>query len=695
LFLVENTVTNKENTVKKGLTLCLIVALTAPLLWAQQVLPITRVLLYKNGMAYIVRGGQITTPLSLTFHPEDMNDILKSFTAWNPDTGALYSVGYTTGIPSSHMLGRFPFDISGSDIGLGGFLTQVKGAEIRLDVSGKNLEGKLAAVQKADHVISQQTLASDYRLTVLLKDGSLQTVWMSDVKSVEFVDAQLRDQLRSYLAVLSEGRQDVTREVSIYPVPASGPIRVGYLQQFPLWKTSYRVDLGEKDSKVQGWAQIDNPTGESWNNVEVSLLSGAPVSFVMNLYAPLYTNRSTVAVPGGQVAAPRQYESATSVFDNVAGLAVPQAAAAAPAGGARGGGGGRGGPAAPQLAQQAANRSAQEQLSSALTFQQATGTEVGDMFEYKFPFPVQLASRQSALLPFLQKSMNIERLSIFNARSDRSNPRLGARFENNTEIPIEPGPVTFFEDGRYAGEAVLEYLARSEKRLVSYGIDNDIQIAGKQQSKPETTVRMTVAKGVAVLFMESLLTTNYEIRNKGTLKKNLIVEHPRIGDRKLKDAQPIEATDSFYRFRVALTAGQATELPVQEIVGRQTTVALQSLSRNQLVLFSGKETPAAVREKLGQIVDTQEQIASLRDDLRTTQQTIDTTVRDQDRLRENMKALRDTREEQELRTRYLNQLKMQEDLIDSSRSHIESVNRSIAAAEARLADMISNLTYGN
>src|SRR5262245_62927798 len=101
-------------------------------------------------MAYIVRSGQIASPVSLTFHPEDMNDVLKSFTAWNPDSGALYSVGYTTGIPSSHMLGRFPFDITGADVGLGGFLTQVKGAEVKLDLDGKSLDGRLVAIQRTD-----------------------------------------------------------------------------------------------------------------------------------------------------------------------------------------------------------------------------------------------------------------------------------------------------------------------------------------------------------------------------------------------------------------------------------------------------------------------------------------------------------------------------------------------------------------
>jgi len=238
--------------VRKALGILLTSLLVTQTLMAQQPLGITRVLLYKNGMAYIVRSGQITAPVSLTFHPEDMNDILKSFTAWNPDTGSLYSVGYTAGIPSSHMLSRFPFDLSGADTGLGGFLIQVKGAEVKLDHSGKDLQGKLVAVQQTDHATAPQTVSSDYRLTVLLRDGSLQSVWLSDVRSVEFVDPQLRDQLRSYLEVLAAGRQDVTREVSVYPVPGPGPIQVAYLQQFPLWKTSYRVDLGAKDSKIQG-----------------------------------------------------------------------------------------------------------------------------------------------------------------------------------------------------------------------------------------------------------------------------------------------------------------------------------------------------------------------------------------------------------------------------------------------------------
>jgi len=415
----------------------------------------------------------------------------------------------------------------------------------------------------------------------------------------------------------------------------------------------------------------------------------------MNLYDPLYTDRSTVAVPGGQVAAPRQYESAVRESAAKSAMAPPppgsprsQSQAAARDGGGFGGGGVVGGVAS------------EEQLrdlplvgNNVLGFQQAHRTQIEDFFEYKFPFPVRLASRQSALLPFLQKTLNIERLSIYNPRTDRGNPQLGARLEDNTDTPFETGPVTFFEDGRYTGEAVLDYMARGEKRLVSYGVDHDIQISNRQQSQPETTTRLTIDRGIAVLYMERVQTAIYEIRNKGTAAKTLIVEHPRQTGGKLKGDEPWETTDSFYRFRVSLTTGKMTELPVSEVLNRQTNVTLSNLTRAQLVMFRGNETPDAVRQKLGQIVDTQERIAAQQADVSTTQSQIDVVFRDQDRLRQNIMALRDTREEQDLRSRYLNQLTSQEDQVAASRAHIDAVNKDLIAAKSRLSDLISNLSW--
>src|SRR5262249_23498424 len=120
--------------------------LTQPIL-AQQPLPIRRILLYKNGMAYVVRSGEIRTPLSLKFLTDEMNDVLKTLTAWNPDNSNLYPIGYTTGIAADHMLRRFPFDLRSPASGLAAFLLQVKGASLKMDLgNGRTLSGQLIAL---------------------------------------------------------------------------------------------------------------------------------------------------------------------------------------------------------------------------------------------------------------------------------------------------------------------------------------------------------------------------------------------------------------------------------------------------------------------------------------------------------------------------------------------------------------------
>jgi hypothetical protein len=328
------------------------------------------------------------------------------------------------------------------------------------------------------------------------------------------------------------------------------------------------------------------------------------------------------------------------------------------------------------------------------TFQQAAAARVEDVYEFTFPFAVRLGSRQSALLPFLQRTLPIEKLSIFNASTDRGNPRLGARLENTADIPLEAGPVTFFHDSRYAGEAVLDYLPRGEHALVSFGVDHEIQIASTQQAKPENTVRLTISKGVAVLFTESLRTTTYEIRNRGLEPRTLVIEHSRGANRELSGAKPYESTDNFHRFRLALDPQAETVLPVAEVVSRQTTVSLQQMTRPQLSLFDNSATPQRIRERLGDIVETQERLSAMRADVQQLQAGIDSWFKDQERLRENLKALGDGAEDQQLRSRYLQQLQSQEDQIDASRARIDAVTKEMATTEARLNDLISTFTFG-
>lgn len=667
---------------KKGLILASLWGLWASFLGAQEPMPISRVLLYKNGMAYIIRTGTISEPVRLSFHPEDMKDILKTFSAWNPQSGDLYPVGYTTGIPLEESLRRFPFTLSNSSGGLAHFLAQIQGARLEVQAGTRTLQGKLAAIHQQQHAVEPETLVNDHVLSILVDQGSLQTVWLSEASSLRLLNPELNRQLETYLGIVAEGRQDVTREITVYP-GGGGSIQMAYLQQFPVWKTSYRVEVSE--NWIQGWAQVDNPTGEAWTNVDLTLISGMPVSFIMDLYAPLYTSRTTVPVPGGQVAAPRYYEApvrtqrpeaaeaevardelrrslqaskaAEGVLGGVIG-GVPRAAALPPGGGG---------------------------------FDQAEQAQVQDYFEYRFPFAVELASRQSALLPFLRKKISLEKISIFNPSSDKNHPLSGAWLENDSGVPLEPGPVTFFAQGRYAGEAVLDYVSRGERRLVSYGVDFDIDVVTERKAEPETTVHITVNRGTIVFKKEQVQTTQYQLKNKAQQEKIVLIEHPRQPGRELKEVKPVETTENFFRFRVSLKPGEEKEFPVAEIVSRQTALSIRELDRRQLeVHFAGARIPPELRQRLQEIVAARERIASLQEQVQTLRQEIDSIFKDQTRVRENLRALGRSEEEQQLRSRYLSELNRQEDQLGRLNVRVQTLTGQIAEQEQALSQMIQD-----
>ena len=72
-------------------------------------------------------------------------------------------------------------------------------------------------------------------------------------------------------------------------------VKVGYVVENPIWKTSYRLILDKKNKAfLQGWAVVENTQDEDWNNVRMALVSGRPISFQMDLYQPLFVTRPVV-----------------------------------------------------------------------------------------------------------------------------------------------------------------------------------------------------------------------------------------------------------------------------------------------------------------------------------------------------------------------------------------------------------------
>src|SRR5208283_3812985 len=105
-------------------------------------------------------------------------------------------------------------------------------------------------------------------------------------------------------------------------------VRVGYVVENPIWKTSYRLVLNEKGKPfLQGWAVVENTQDEDWNNVRMALVSGRPISFQMDLYEPLYVKRPIVEPELFASLRPPAYNGAlteAAAAPGLAGAAMPQ-----------------------------------------------------------------------------------------------------------------------------------------------------------------------------------------------------------------------------------------------------------------------------------------------------------------------------------------------------------------------------------
>src|SRR4051794_34306400 len=105
-------------------------------------------------------------------------------------------------------------------------------------------------------------------LNLSTADG-LQSVAMNAVQSVHFQNAVLEGEFQRALKVLATSHDMQKKAVSLsFADNGKRAVRVGYVVDRPIWKTSYRLSVDEKGKiSLQGWALVDNPSDDDWNDV--------------------------------------------------------------------------------------------------------------------------------------------------------------------------------------------------------------------------------------------------------------------------------------------------------------------------------------------------------------------------------------------------------------------------------------------
>src|SRR3984957_15117335 len=260
-------------------------------------LPVREVILYKHGVGFFERLGTLGAGESvrLDFRPTEMNDVLKSLTIHEKGGGKISGVRYDSDIPLEEKLNDFPFKLADGQP-LTAVLDQLKGSRIEMQFGTEKVAG---AVVAARLVAGDKERAEREQVTLLLDNGDLRNFDLAAAVTLRFSDPKLQLQFKDYLRAVTAGRSTDRRSVYIDSTDAkSREVAASYMIPTPIWKSSYRLILDASGPSVlEGWAIVDNTTGEDWIHVRMSLVSGKPISFISQLYPPRYVQRKTADLP--------------------------------------------------------------------------------------------------------------------------------------------------------------------------------------------------------------------------------------------------------------------------------------------------------------------------------------------------------------------------------------------------------------
>lgn len=659
-------------------------------------LPVTQVVLYKNGVGYFERSGELRAgeAARLDFKATEMNDVLKSLSVNQKGGGTVNGLRYDSSEPLQNKLGEFPFRVENGQ-SLSAFLDQLKGAVVNL----KMLSGEA----ESGTIVSARRLASDAQrnerelLILLLASGDLKTYDLALVQTLKLADPSLEAELKRFLSTLTAARSKEKKSVYLDSTDDKArQVAVSYMVPTPIWKSSYRLIFAATgDPTLEGWAIVDNTTGEDWNKVQLALVSGRPVSFISRLYEPKYVARQTADLAEEQAQGPVTYDGAIGgvvggVMGGMAGLA-----------GGMGGFGNRPAiAAAPMMDRQSKFGSVQRapamaEMTMSTVAVNTESRDLGDLFEYRFGTPVTVRKNESVMLPFVQQKLAARKLLIYTSGQTSRNPMSAAALVNSTGKTLDGGPITIFDASAYGGEALMESLKAGDKRLISYATDLGTRITTNAESGSEVVREIKAKDGILTAKLAILETTTYTIRNVDPRAKTLIIEHPLNSESKLlSDVKPTETTANHNRFEVKLAASGTDKFVVREERIIDNVEQISNLNDDQILIYQrNRNLTDTARKQLDQIVAKKREIqaANAQNGRFTTE--INEVVQDQSRIRQNLESLnRVNGQEQQVR-KYASDLAASEAKLAALRDAQNAGRKTVVSLQAELNQLINQLSF--
>ena len=490
-------------------------------------LPVQRVVLYQNGIAYFERSGTVHgDTLRLAVRPEQINDLLTSLTVIDRAGGQSQSISLPIDKTAAQRLDELPPQVRQSG-GLLSLLQAFRGA--RLAVTTRDRLGELSG-----RVVGIEEGASENHLA-LASDGVIANIKLSAITRVKVLDRPLQVGLQKVLDhSLNQGQWKPVELAVRFDHAGRHDLLVSYVAEMPTWKPAYRLVLGDaqEGALLQGWAVVDNTSGEDWNQVELSLSSGSPISFRYDLHKPHFVQRPSIGVQHGQANAPvaaAAVGSADKVKERMmlGGAPSPRASSMGLSGEALIGGMGRA--KAAKSARRALRRGASGSASGAYKARGkvsiadyagavgsgAKGEAMRGLFRYDVPGRVTVPDRSSTLVSLVNRTIDGEDLLIYRPDAGgaaRHYPYRAVRFKNDTGYMLQGGPVSVLSKGMFVGSGVFDRIEADAETFLPFSLERGISVKREQRSDVRGTRLLAIVDGRVRCETRQRRTQVYEVR---------------------------------------------------------------------------------------------------------------------------------------------------------------------------------------
>jgi chaperonin cofactor prefoldin len=713
-------------------------------------LPVTRVSLYKNGVGFFEHAGRVTGDQSVTidFTTAQLNDVLQSLTAIDLNGGRIAGAGYNSTTPLEEQLKALPLAL-GEDATAVDFYEAIRGARVEVHGPGETISGRLLNIELVNTPEGDNKPALEKRLiTVIGEGGEVRTVELTSATTVTLLDADLHQDVTSYLQLLASTRNQGLRHLTLQDNgTGTRELRVSYISEVPIWKSTYRILFTEpkaasaatgdstaskpQTATLQGWSVVDNTTGADWINVQLSLIAGAPQSFIQPLSVPYYSRRPEIGLPQEAQLTPQTHESGEAVAQTALPLAsapaVLQAKAravtgmgngtgsgygAGVAGGVSGiyGGSGQtnlnanlvesaplsmnGGPRDATAFQYLMSGVAAEQAAANSIAPNSTTAAFDDYFAYNLTEPITIRKNESAMVPILQTKIDAERVTLWSQQ--QPTPLRALWITNTSKLTLDRGSFSIVEDGNFGGEGLMEPIHPDERRLLSYAVDQAVRVNTEEQNSNMHATEVTASKGVMMVHHTQTAEITYVVHNAATDGRTVVIEHPiRQGfvldnGSDNKDPKPDETTPTLYRFRVTAAAGETARLHVGEHHKSTASYQLTNFNDNQLTfILNQTNNSEKIKQALQPILDARRHVAEMQEALDKVNAHLDSLRSDEERQRANVTALANA--DKASRERFVHDLNATEDQIAAAQKELTAAQKDLQAAKDDLASKIESL----